>query len=172
MIGVPGTGLGGVFYALLVVWMAVREVGLAARGAGDPKRWPKIAWLAALLAAIILVLATEGWLLRLVLDALSAPADPISAARPDTSAEEISQIAVMGAIAPALAIAPFIVLAAIVAAIHVARLTVRPNPIPLPGETTEARLGAFAPSSQEASNSDPVRLTETRPAQLVRDRAA
>lgn len=36
--GLPGTGLGGLFYILLALWMPVRELYLAARGRGDRAR--------------------------------------------------------------------------------------------------------------------------------------
>lgn len=36
--GLPGTGLGGLFYILLALWMPVRELYLTARGRGDRAR--------------------------------------------------------------------------------------------------------------------------------------
>jgi hypothetical protein len=40
--GLPGTGIGGLFYILLALWMPVAEVGRALRGQSDPGRWRQV----------------------------------------------------------------------------------------------------------------------------------
>ncbi len=138
MVGVPGTGLGGVFYALLVIWMVVRETWLTLRGGGDLKRWRRIAWLGMLLAAIILALTAEGWLLQLGLRALPTVQE---------RAGGIDGRSAMLALVPALAVAPFVILAAIIGAVHMARLTLGPPPAPL---TSGYRAELGAPLSAAA----------------------
>ncbi|HEX2727968.1 MAG TPA: hypothetical protein VHN20_19260 [Beijerinckiaceae bacterium] len=114
MAGLPGTGLGGVFYALLIMWMAMREAWLALRGSSSAARWGKIGRFGALLGAIVAALWGEGWLLQQIF----GPAAGILGTAEPGSARALA----VGALAPALAWAPFVVLAALIVAMHVARL--------------------------------------------------
>jgi cytochrome bd-type quinol oxidase subunit 2 len=117
MAGLPGTGLGGVFYALLVVWMAVREACLSFRGTSSQARWRKILSLGLLLAGIMLALWLEGWLLQHLLGPLPGLSGQITAADGKTVA--------LNALIPALAVAPFIILALLIVSMHIARLLLR-----------------------------------------------
>jgi hypothetical protein len=117
MAGLPGTGLGGIFYALLVIWMAMRETWLVAQGASSPARWERIAWFAVLLMGIVAALWIEGWLLQHLLGPLPGTAG---------AAQTISRAGVaVGALVPALAVSPFVILAALIIAMHAARLVMR-----------------------------------------------
>ena len=42
--GLPGTGIGGIFYLLLTLWMPVHELYLTARGRSSAERWRFIAY--------------------------------------------------------------------------------------------------------------------------------
>ena len=123
MAGLPGTGLGGVFYALLVIWMAVRESWLLSRSASCPKRWIKIGWFLSLLAGILLVLWFESWLLQQMLGPMP------NLLRLD--AKFAAQNFAINALVPALAIAPFAILAAMIIMLRLARLL-----LPLPRKTS------------------------------------
>ena len=41
--GLPGTGLGGVFYVLLALWMPLAELPRTLRGRSSRERWGRIA---------------------------------------------------------------------------------------------------------------------------------
>ena len=113
MAGLPGTGLGGIFYALLIVWMAVREAWLSSRGVSERGRWTRIARLGAILAGIVAALWLEGWvLLRLFGFGLLGDVAATSRGR---------SLAAVEAIVPALALAPLVVLTALIAAVQLAR---------------------------------------------------
>jgi len=129
MAGLPGTGLGGLFYGLLIVWMALREPWLARRSTNNRARWGRIGLFGSFLTAIVLLLWLEGLLLLHVIDLL-----PESARAASSKAQAIA----LGALAPAAALAPFVILAALIASIHVVRLVLRwsgrpdarANPVP------------------------------------------
>lgn len=119
MAGLPGTGLGGLFYVLLVMWMAARECLHLARGTSTASRRAKIAFLGGLSATIVAAL----WLEALALQALLGPLPRLEqlAAKPHAA-----HAVAVDALTPALAAAPFLVLAVLIAAIHLARLLLRP----------------------------------------------
>lgn len=114
MAGLPGTGLGGIFYALLILWMAVRETWLLARGGSSAARWRTIAWFGSLLAGIVLALWLEGWLLQTFVGSVPGLRGSIVAGRSGAIA--------VGALTPALAAAPFVILALMMVAMHAMRL--------------------------------------------------
>lgn len=118
MAGLPGTGLGGLFYVLLVMWMAVRECLRLARGTSTVSRWAKIGFLGGLSAAIVAAL----WLEALALQALLGSMPRLDQLAAKTEAHAVA----VDALTPALAAAPFLVLALLIAAIHLARLLLRP----------------------------------------------
>ena len=116
MAGLPGTGLGGIFYGLLVVWMAIREVWLSMNGKSDRTRWAKIRWFGALLAGIVLALWAEGWLIRSLLR------PPPGLGLEDG---EAGRDVAVGALTPALVLTPFVILVLLLAGMHLARLLYR-----------------------------------------------
>lgn len=115
MVGLPGTGLGGIFYGLLVLWMIVRESWMSLVGAGDRRRWRAVASLSAMLGAILLVFWAEGWLIKAILDDL-----------PANIADGVAQTErrAAHALVPALAVTPVVILALLMAAVQIARLIV------------------------------------------------
>lgn len=123
MVGLPGTGLGGIFYALLVLWMAARESWLALRGASNLQRWLRIGPIMAILGCILAALWLEGWVIKTAVEALPAAVEVVSAEDEVNVAvaSEAGQIAA-GALAPTLAIASFVVLGLLLAGLHLARL--------------------------------------------------
>lgn len=61
--GLPGTGIGGLFYLLLVFFMPLREALRVLRGRGDVRRWRTIGGKLALAGGILAALWLEGWVL-------------------------------------------------------------------------------------------------------------
>ena len=62
-VGLPGTGIGGLFYLLLVLVMPLRETFRILRGRGDVRRWRTIGGALALAAGILAALWLEAWVL-------------------------------------------------------------------------------------------------------------
>ena len=124
MAGLPGTGLGGIFYAVLIIWMAVREIWLILRGARSQGRWRAIAKFNAILAVIVVVLGAEFWAIdyaarNWILPPLGPSPSPLLLA--------------LRSLAPALVLAPFLVLAALLVLLESARWLARAG-----GETKQA----------------------------------
>jgi hypothetical protein len=64
VVGMPGTGLGGIVYLLLALFMPLRELARRAAGLPGRRRW-RVAWSqAALSVAVIVTLLAEAWLIR------------------------------------------------------------------------------------------------------------
>jgi hypothetical protein len=63
-VGLPGTGIGAVFYLVSVVIILLRETSLALVGRGSPQRLRLAARLGAMLVGIVVSLAGVDWLLR------------------------------------------------------------------------------------------------------------
>lgn len=61
--GLPGTGIGGLFYLLLVLFMPLREAFRVLRGRGDARRWRTIGGQLALAGGILAALWLEAWVL-------------------------------------------------------------------------------------------------------------
>jgi hypothetical protein len=64
MVGLPGTGLGGVFYVGLTFWMLVREVANAVLMRNNLNRWQPIMRLTSISVLIIVALFFESYLIR------------------------------------------------------------------------------------------------------------
>ena len=62
--GIPGTGIGGLYYVLLALWLPFREIGLILRGRSDRARWRTIAKQSSLAWGILAALWGEAWLLK------------------------------------------------------------------------------------------------------------
>lgn len=113
MIGIPGTGLGGIFYGLLILWMSMRELVLTVRRQTSHARWRRIGWFSTLLGAIVVVFWLEAWLLKeLILLGHEA-------------AGATAPVLALGALVPALALAPFAILATLLLGMHGLRLAQR-----------------------------------------------
>lgn len=70
--GLPGTGIGGLFYLLLVFWMPCRELYRLCRGRSSVQRWRAIAFYLALTVAIIATTYGEAWLISKAVTAIAA----------------------------------------------------------------------------------------------------
>ncbi len=66
-VGIPGTGLGGLFYFLLVALMPFRELVLTLRRRSSLARWRRVAYHLLILGGMLGVLWGEAWLLDRVL---------------------------------------------------------------------------------------------------------
>ena len=62
-VGIPGTGLGGLFYFLLVAVMPFREIVLTVQRRSSFARWRSVAFHLLILGAMLGVLWGEAWLL-------------------------------------------------------------------------------------------------------------
>ena len=119
MIGLPGSGLGGVFYALLIVWMFIREVWLLVIGKSSARQWVKIRYFVALLTGMLLVLSGEVLILQYFMKTLS----PLNVS--DASAIGAYDASASGAynvLLPALTLIPFVMLGVLVFVLKVVRV--------------------------------------------------
>ena len=60
-VGLPGTGLGGFYYILLVAAMPVREAYLTVRGRSSVARWKTVGYHLAIVGGILAALAGFAW---------------------------------------------------------------------------------------------------------------
>ena len=61
IVGLPGVGIGGVFYLALVAWMPFRELRLTLRGRSSARRWRRVWFQLGLTGAILAGLWAEWW---------------------------------------------------------------------------------------------------------------
>ena len=66
-VGLPGTGLAGLFYLLAALWMPCHAAVRAVRGDRDAARWRLALTQAALALAIVAAIAATAWALGLPL---------------------------------------------------------------------------------------------------------
>jgi hypothetical protein len=130
MAGLPGTGLGGIFYILVVGWMLLRELFLLLRNMSSAARWRKVAPLTFLAVAIVGALWCEGLVLREVIGLT-----------PVSSTFLPSHIRALDSLVPALAIAPFAVLASLLLGLQLAALWMRAGRAAAPGKVGGTTLG-------------------------------
>lgn len=119
-VGLPGTGIAGLFYLLAALWMPVHELIRTARGRGDARRRRLVRAQTGMALGIIFVLWGTAWLLGLLL--LPPPtAVPDAAATADGGAA--GSAAQFLGVAPALA--AFVTLVAVLLAVEALRLLAR-----------------------------------------------
>lgn len=116
--GIPGTGIGGLFYFLLVLWMPVREIGRTLTGKSNAQQWRAVLFHLTIVLAIITALWVEAWLM---LEAMFWAQNYISF---DSPANQLIQTATNN-FTPVLAMAPVIVLCSVILVVHLLRLTTR-----------------------------------------------
>jgi len=91
----PGTGIGGLFYLLLVLFMPLREALRVLRGCGDVRAGAPFGGKLALAGGILAALWLEGWVLFEVFglrqDSLAASAGASATARPSSPPGRASQ---------------------------------------------------------------------------------
>ena len=68
--GLPGVGIGGIFYLLSALLMPVRSLVAVLRGRGGDARWPLALRQAALAAGILAMLWATGWALGWIIATL------------------------------------------------------------------------------------------------------
>ncbi len=115
-VGIPGTGLGGLFYFLLVAFMPFRELYLTARRRSSFARWRSVGFHLLVLAGMLGVLWAEAWLLERALDVFrlggSGGAHPAREMLLKTGQlAAIASLAVLGALLAAVAALRFTPLA-------------------------------------------------------------
>lgn len=114
-VGLPGTGIGAVFYILLAIYMPLFQLRRLLTGTSKARHWKIVASAMSLSAFIILSLYAEA---RLLIWCLGKPL---------TFQAEAPMLANIGttmgsAVAPVMAAMPFLVLFAIVMGLHFIRL--------------------------------------------------
>lgn len=70
--GLPGTGIGGLFYILLALVMPLRELYLTARGRSSRERWRLVLQQLLIACGIVGSLAVTGWAVTRVVDTPAA----------------------------------------------------------------------------------------------------
>jgi hypothetical protein len=80
--GVPGTGIGGLFYLLAALFLPLR--GIARRLRGGRVSWKAIAGKVALAAGIFLGIWVTGWLMGLLLGPAARSVELAAGVRPAT----------------------------------------------------------------------------------------
>jgi hypothetical protein len=59
--GLPGAGIGGLFYVLSALWMPFRELALTVSGRSSLRRWGAVGRQVALAAAVVTAVWSIGW---------------------------------------------------------------------------------------------------------------
>ncbi|MEI7999204.1 MAG: hypothetical protein WCH62_06845 [Candidatus Omnitrophota bacterium] len=65
--GIPGTGIGGIFYLISALCMPLREITKVARGKSSIRRWKFIMMQLGLASGVICGFWITGWVLTMVL---------------------------------------------------------------------------------------------------------
>jgi hypothetical protein len=125
--GLPGTGIGGLFYLLSALWAPVDALGRMARGRGDEVRWGLVLRQTTIALSIIGALWATGWGFGYLLSERSGGIVPgIARLAPATPVENVI---VMAAVLGTLGILGLVLLM-----VQVLRLTVgRPRAAARPG---------------------------------------
>jgi len=109
MPGMPATGLGGIFYAILVLWIVMREAWRALSGGSSMATWRRAGKVAAMLAAIL----AGFYLFGMAIGHLAASL-PLLDLNPYLARA-------IQALMPRLAIVPFAILAVLMVALQLVR---------------------------------------------------
>lgn len=117
-VGIPGTGLGGVFYVTMAIAMPVRAAIASWLGEALPNQWRNVGRHLAILAGILTVMWVEVMLIKgaAAVIAWTVPADSAVA---DTVHQAVNHAA------PALALLPFVILGVIVGGLELLRMELR-----------------------------------------------
>jgi len=118
-VGLPGTGIGGIFYLLLAVWMPIRESARTLKGRTSLRRWGFITLQLLFVVGVVAAMWSELWLLN---QALIWTWGTLKVNGPLIIVEQtFRQTKIM---AEASAFASFISLAFVIAGMHIARFFV------------------------------------------------
>lgn len=150
MPGMPATGLGGIFYALLMLWVLLREVLAAARGHRDRRRWRRIVVLACYIGGILAAFWTAALLIVWI-------AGPLVTGPQATFA---SQARAIDALVPNIALVPFVLLALLLMLLQALRafLTIQAWRLEADGECQSLAVSPVGPAATGASRT--VNITE------------
>lgn len=113
--GLPGTGIGGLFYLALVVWLPLRELVLTCRGHSSPARWRAIGGLWLLVGAMVGVVFVQAW-------AVEESCEWLAAHTPPDSVLHSASVMAEQSWAASFALLPVYILAAVLVAVHGLRL--------------------------------------------------
>lgn len=69
--GMPGTGIGGIYYLLLAFLMPVQELHLLCRGRSSWLRWRRVAVQVCNASGVLVSLAATSWLVRVIAQAIA-----------------------------------------------------------------------------------------------------
>lgn len=120
--GLPGTGIGGIFYLLLTIWMPINEAYLTVRGRSSLERWKFVVIRCTLFALVIAVMWVQVEILRGIFPQ-GAPAAGAALARSigDSVGVRVSSDT-SGGLMLASAIYAGIVMAGVLLAVHLVRV--------------------------------------------------
>jgi len=111
MAGLPGTGLGGLFYVLLILWMIVRK----ALHPGIYARWHQLLPLGGMAAAMIMTLWVEMWAVGKIVGRMPTMADLLRSQTPSAT------------VAVLLGLIPILTLIILLISVQIARLFIPRN---------------------------------------------
>ena len=115
-VGVPGTGIGGLFYILAALWAPVRSLLLRPRRTkGNPGALVRLFFLG---LAVVLGIYATGWLLGFVLG-------PMASAAAVVGSRGLSRPAIDNVVRWSVLLGSLFMLAVVLLAVQVARLIVR-----------------------------------------------
>ena len=118
--GMPGTGIGGLFYALLALLMPIKQLFARTRRTAPEVRWRAVGVQLGLLVGILAAMAATAWGITALVDVL----------RPDPVAADRALGALGRTLTRATLLAGAVSLAAVVALVQLLRLIVRRHPAP------------------------------------------
>ncbi len=113
--GLPGTGIGGLFYLALVLWLPVRELALMCRGRSSPARWRAIGGLWLLVGVMVGVVFAQAW-------AVDESCQWLAAHTPPDSVLHSASVMAEQSWAASFALLPVYILAGVLVGVHGLRL--------------------------------------------------
>jgi len=140
--GVPGTGIGGLYYVLLAAWMPIKELRRTFSGRSSLARWRFVLFQVSLAAAIIAALWGEYVLIDRGFTYVCGHA------RAGTWAHRLGSTGA-GAVAPVLTIVPFLVLGGVMVSLHVLRLAIRPRAVRPPASLPDSEAPRLLDPAEE-----------------------
>lgn len=120
--GLPGVGIGGIFYLASALLMPMRSLVAVLSGRSDEARWPVAIRQASLAAGILGALWLTGWALGWLLTAFVPEAATVATG---ASAGEVRSVVKVGALVVSLG-----TLAAVLALVQLVRVALPPRPTP------------------------------------------
>lgn len=132
-VGIPGVGLGGIFYLVSAMLMPVHQLGRVLRGR-ESARWPLVRRQCAIACAILGALWLTGWALGLLVAAM--PRSVLGAAHASLATPHVHNLLRTGALVLSLG-----TLALVLVLVQICRLVVRRAPAPRHGRAI-ADIGA------------------------------